>query len=384
MKPLKRLETYFSALFTLGRVKVMAKQAHRALPRLDTQEARIAQQDAGIADHAEQITHLGRRLDRVGEDMRAMQASLDVREKHLGDIDRWLDATAERMQRYDTLAEDTRADYRQEVAVLNRLTRSDHALLARMFSDISRRLDGGAGAPQDRPVKTGLPASEGFGLFQRSLRDRMAAQGGETPEEATYRRRAYLPDVEAAWIRTGQKPVMDLRAGAGGWLALLAQADIAGFGVDNETAGKPAEGLDLRQGDPLEALAAQPDASLSVLSALHLVERLPFDAVAWLVREAGRVLAPGGLLLLETPNAGNLAVAAGGFHSDPARRNPLPEDLLRLLLDTAGFDPVRIRGVNPDPRLSQVLDGPHADAPTTLMLFGPRDLAVLGLRPEDG
>ena len=141
MKPLKRIERYFSALFTLGRVKGMAKDAHRSLPRVDHMETQVTEMDA--------------RLGGVQGDLNAMQASLDARQSHLEDVDGRMHRAFQWMDRHENMAGELVADYRREAEILRRTGQSDTALLARMFTDLSRRLDGQGSTPPDAaPAKT--------------------------------------------------------------------------------------------------------------------------------------------------------------------------------------------------------------------------------------
>jgi O-antigen chain-terminating methyltransferase len=290
-------------------------------------------------------------------------------------------------RQHEALADDLVADYRREAAILKRVGQSDTALLSRMFTDISRRLDGGVGVlPEKTGAQVKLPATEGFDLFKDSFYHRLENRWRGAPEEIARRLRIYIPDVEAAWLRTGEKPVMDLGCGRGEWLGLLRDYGLSGFGIDtNAVQIEEAQeaGLDVRRGDALQALADQPDASLSALTAHHLIEHLPFDAVAWIVREAGRVLAPGGILLFETPNTRNVLVGATTFHTDPTHLKPMPEQVMGVLLETAGFDPVDIRHINPHERLGEFLDMPDFHDELAHLMFGPQDLAILGMRPKD-
>jgi O-antigen chain-terminating methyltransferase len=59
------------------------------------------------------------------------------------------------------------------------------------------------------------------------------------------------------------------------------------------------------------------------------------------MRECARVLLPGGLLIVETPNALNLRVAAINFWLDPTHVRPLHPELLRLLAERGGFSRTR-------------------------------------------
>jgi O-antigen chain-terminating methyltransferase len=87
------------------------------------------------------------------------------------------------------------------------------------------------------------------------------------------------------------------------------------------------------------------------VSAFHLVEHLPFELVQELIAEALRVLQPGGLLIMETPNPENLTVGATSFYLDPTHRHPLPPGLLGFAAEHAGFARQRIVRLQEDPHL---------------------------------
>ena len=368
MKPLKRLERYVSAFFTLGRVKGMTKEVRRDV---DSVRARVDQ--------------LEDRAGSVGHDLGAMQAALDGHQRHLEGTDGRLHGIFDWHQRHENLGDELVADYRREAEILRRTGQSDTALLARMFTDLTRRIDGQGGArPDAAPPQMDLPSTDGFDLFKDSFYHRLENRYRGAPEEIARRLRIYIPDAEAAWLRTGEKPVMDIGCGRGEWLGLLKSHGLDGFGIDtNAVQIEEAReaGLDVRLGDALQALADQPADSLSMITAHHLIEHLPFDAVAWITREAGRVLAPGGMLMFETPNTRNVLVGATTFHTDPTHLKPMPAQVMEILFETAGFDPVDIRHLNPHERLTEFLDTPDFNDELATLMFGPQDLAILGTKP---
>jgi SAM-dependent methyltransferase len=151
-------------------------------------------------------------------------------------------------------------------------------------------------------------------------------------------------------------PALDLGCGRGEWLELLAECGLAGRGVDLDAGMLAAcreRGLQVEQTDALAALRAQPAASLALVSAFHLVEHLPFELVQQLIAEAHRVLLPGGLLILETPNPENLSVGAASFYLDPTHERPLPPPLLEFAVEFGGFARHRVVRLQEDPALHQ-------------------------------
>jgi O-antigen chain-terminating methyltransferase len=140
---------------------------------------------------------------------------------------------------------------------------------------------------------------------------------------------------------TFQTPkALDLGCGRGEWLEVLSDSGFDAIGVDlNEgmLAACQERGLKGQLGDALSTLKGLPSESLALVSAFHLVEHLPFESAQNLVHEALRVLVPGGLLLLETPNSENLTVGTSSFYLDPSHLRPLPAALLEFVAEYAGF-----------------------------------------------
>ena len=107
-----------------------------------------------------------------------------------------------------------------------------------------------------------------------------------------------------------------------------------------------------------------------------MVEHLPFALVRQLVAEAHRVLLPGGLLIMETPNPENLNVATRTFWLDPTHVRPLPSELLEFAASYVGLEPVSILRLNPEAEWNE------ADT-LSRHLHGPRDYALIARCPCD-
>lgn len=388
LTPVKRIERYVSAIFKLGRTKHMAEDARK---RINRDELRLDTIEGELSRLGRDINEIRRTSNDTEHSLFEIRQTLEGRggngSKLLDDIT----LLQQRLEQHQVLTDSLVQEFRSERAHLHNTLRSETSLLARVFADLSRRVDmiGQRTGITTEDLATpgaqiGLPASEGFEAFKDSFYHRLENRYRGSVEEIADRLRIYLPDVEAAVMRTGGKPVMDIGCGRGEWLGLLKRAGIEGFGVDTNAVQIEAakeQGLDLRLGDALKALAEMEDNSLAMISAHHLVEHLPFDAVAWIAREALRVLAPGGILLFETPNTRNVLVGATTFHTDPTHLKPMPEQVLTVLYDTAGFDPVEVRALNPHARFKEFLDTPDFNDELAFLLFGPQDLAVLGTKP---
>ena len=110
--------------------------------------------------------------------------------------------------------------------------------------------------------------------------------------------------------------------------------------------------LDVHQGDALDYLRGLEADSLSVVSAFHVVEHIAFETLRELTTEAYRVLKPGGLLILETPNSENLMVGTSSFYLDPTHQKPLPAQLLSFVVEYAGFSRVKTLYLQDSPELA--------------------------------
>ena len=153
-------------------------------------------------------------------------------------------------------------------------------------------------------------------------------------------------------------PVLDIGCGRGEWLSLLAENGIPARGVDTNTemiAQCRAQGLAVEHTDALAALAALPSGSLAGLTGFHIIEHIPLRALQTLLAEAHRVLAPGGVLILETPNPENLVVGSCNFYIDPTHARPVHPLTVQFLARVFGFQESEILRLN-QYRLEEVLD----------------------------
>ncbi|WP_052140902.1 class I SAM-dependent methyltransferase [Pseudoalteromonas piratica] len=172
---------------------------------------------------------------------------------------------------------------------------------------------------------------------------------------------------------------LDLACGRGEWLGLLRENGFRARGVDINQATNDAcleLGLDVETADIFEYLQRQPENSVGLISAFHIVEHLPFELLFQVLIEIHRVLVPNGVVILETPNPGNLLVGACNFYIDPTHRNPLPSPLLEFLVEHQGFNAKSIP-LNPCSDLGMIKGFDGAQYINNL-LFGSRDYAVIG------
>ncbi|MGN6185682.1 MAG: class I SAM-dependent methyltransferase [Thermoanaerobaculia bacterium] len=182
-------------------------------------------------------------------------------------------------------------------------------------------------------------------------------------------------------------PVLDVGCGRGEFLAACAAAGVAASGVDtNErsVADLVARGFSVSLAGVPECFASLADGSLGSVLAMHVVEHLPVDALFALFRESSRVLRRGGLLMIETPNAESLLIAATDFWRDPTHIAPRHPAALTVLAREHGFEVAEVRAVHELPEGTRLTILP-TDAPELQRvihaindrLFAPQDLRLV-------
>lgn len=138
---------------------------------------------------------------------------------------------------------------------------------------------------------------------------------------------------------------VDLGCGRGEWLEILGEMGIAAVGVDLDQGMLVAcaeRGLIGIHGDAIKYISSLESNSQLVISAFHVVEHISFESLQKLTEEAYRVLQPGGVLILETPNPENVYVSTCNFYLDPSHIKPIPPDLLFFIAKYCGFARAKI------------------------------------------
>ncbi|MFH8134999.1 methyltransferase domain-containing protein [Pantoea osteomyelitidis] len=147
---------------------------------------------------------------------------------------------------------------------------------------------------------------------------------------------------------------LDLGCGRGEWLEMVRELGFKEIGVDLDDGMLNychELNLNVEKKDALEILASFPDDSVAIVSSFHLVEHIGFNNVNELVKQALRVLKPGGILIMETPNPENLIVSSNNYFLDPTHNNPIPRQLLSFLTEHAGFARTKILRLQEDSSL---------------------------------
>jgi SAM-dependent methyltransferase len=336
------------------------------------------------------------RLDAIEGSLRQVQSELgEIRDQRLANSETRLDTVESSLS--DISAEAVRLRDRVVPAVVGR---SD-ALLERLAAEIEE-----LGSLVERMLRREPLPTPGESVIDE---ERLASSLAEVqpalleafrgPEaEIRHRLDHYLEALAAAG------PVLDLGCGRGELLLLLREAGVEAAGIEGDAAVAETSrrrGLDVFEGDVLAVLESLPVASRSAVTAMHLFEHLEPETLLAVLSEIRRVLRPGGLLIVESPNPHSLRVGASLYWVDPTHRRPLMPETLELYLKTCGFEVDRRELLHPFPAEQLFADvaaeNPPNDDPDVAaiaagldrlarrlddLVNGPRDFAVWARKPE--
>ena len=206
--------------------------------------------------------------------------------------------------------------------------------------------------------------------------------------------RARLSDYVALFSELA--PVVDLGCGRGEFLELMKERGIAARGVEanaNAVRACRSLGLDVAHGGLLAFLKTQARASLGGVFAAQVAEHLPPPVLMAMLREAHRVLRPGGLLLLETVNPRSVTGFLEVYNRDLTHERPLHPETLSFLAASAGFADVRVEMRSPVEAAARLQAVPADGVPARVaealnenvaqlnaLLYGPQEYALLARR----
>ncbi len=197
------------------------------------------------------------------------------------------------------------------------------------------------------------------------------------------RQRVYLDLLTSVGAGTPERPIVDVGSGRGELLEMLDEAGLQARGVDLNQAMVSlctGMGLDVVHDDAVAYLSRLESASLGAVTGFHIIEHLPFPALVALIDASLHALAPGGVVIFETPNPANLLVASRWFYLDPTHRNPLPGEMVSMIAEARGFIDVEIRELHPMQRRFEAHDHVLAGQ-LNAIFYGPQDYALIARKP---
>ena len=182
---------------------------------------------------------------------------------------------------------------------LNQEAQAQQRRLDQFFFDVRQELK----MSKDTDVLNKVDAMSRHSIDNYYLSLEQAYRGSR--DEILQRYKATLDLVTPIFAKTKEMQAADLGCGRGEWLQIISGYCAGVIGIDMNSAMVSqclSHGLNAEQGDLLEWLQRQPDLSLDLITAFHVIEHLPFEKFNMLIHEIYRVLTHGGSVILETPN----------------------------------------------------------------------------------
>lgn len=340
---------------------------------MEAQQTRLGEQQTRLDEQRVVLDTLGKRVGEQDGLLATLHAHLEQKSAALAALQTQLDDRSTALAALQThladLERTSGEEQRRLRSVLERLT---------VFLDVNARQNqrGGSGGEEPVPESHYVAFEDAFRGERAQIKQRVAH---------------YLGTLAAAGIdANGDGLVLDLGSGRGEWLEVLAENGYRGRGVDSDDgmiAISNELGQDVVKADVLDYLRVQDGDTFSAITAMHMVEHIPHRVLIDLLDQTLRVLRPGGVLILETPNPENVLVGACTFYLDPTHRNPIPPQLLHWMVQSRGFQDATIE------RLTEYRGGPGLqpladEVPGAVQInqmvawfTAPQDYAVIARKP---
>jgi SAM-dependent methyltransferase len=229
--------------------------------------------------------------------------------------------------------------------------------------------------PANDSVEPELPSS-----FQFALQDRFRGSETETAEKL----QIYLETLKTLLPTIPRGQWLDIGCGRGEWLEAVSKLGYSVLGLDSNPVSVlrcREKHLNAEERDALTYLRSLGDASAAVVTAFHVVEHWPMHYVLALVQELVRVLMPGGLLIIETPNPANLLMGSTNFWNDPTHYCPIPLKLMEFVYEYFEFSVVKRLELNPSPKDHMfAFDEISVVHRLNEYFYGPQDYGFIGRR----
>jgi SAM-dependent methyltransferase len=293
--------------------------------RLDRHEAEFSERDRHLQTHQALLTRHQRDLESFGTRLEYLENAARVRDERLQALAAGLDERSRSIN---------------ELAVTLHNLRARATVMGAQLETLRRRAEGESRAPiAVAPVRLPsgeAPAGDAVGAPGDPLLSALVAaevlRGSEA--EISVRQELYVRHF------TGRRDVLDIGCGRGEFLEHLRAAGVPARGVDADddmVLRCREKGLEVTRADALTYLAGLPDQSLGGIFCAQVIEHWRPPALAAMVRQASRALAPGAPLVIETLNPESLLVLYRWFWLDFTHERLVHPEALLCLLRSAGF-----------------------------------------------
>ncbi len=170
-------------------------------------------------------------------------------------------------------------------------------------------------------------------------------------DELITRRQALYLDALKLQPGNEVKSILDVGCGRGEFLKLLHKQGIKAVGIDaNESHVKKlqTENFEVHHSGAVEFLQKLPDEDLLGITAFQVIEHFPFQYLLDFIKLAHSKIMKDGFILLESVNTYCLDNFRS-YYLDPSHHQPIPKDLLVVLMMHHGFHNIQAFYQNPIP-----------------------------------
>lgn len=322
-------------------------------------------------------------LDELNSFLQSQQRALQAQQDSLDAHEFKVNAQRALLDEHQHALEHKEQELKRLEAELNQERSTQQELRARLahLERQPRQVAASASSNAEASVVATVPAAASSGVpssipdsFYLAFENRFRGDAETIRERQSY----YLPILDSVAPLNAGLPLVDIGCGRGEWLNML-PTPFARIGIDLNSMNVEAcieQGLEAVQQDALVWLANQPENSVAAVSAFHVIEHLSFEQFNTLLDECQRVLAPGGVIIFETPNPENIVSAATHFYTDPTHIHPLPPAFTEFLVQFKGFSDVQIHRLNPIPREYALNEDSEVARRCDALFYGPQDYAV--------
>ena len=271
----------------------------------------------------------------------------------------------------------------KQLSMQVQVNQSDLATSRGHTHSLLSRLEGGPPGDNLGPIKSShLNEQHKFDAFYLAFED--ACRG--TDEETSSKLQPYVPYIQQVVDQFGPlTSAVDIGCGRGEWLDLLRQLNIVAHGVDlNQVMIDHClvQGHKVEQADALIWMQQQQPQSQHLVSSFHVIEHIPFNEYYLWFEQFSRILAPGGMLIIETPNPENVLVGSHTFYHDPTHLNPITPTLLEFTAKFFGLQVLAIERLNPYPESAKVKGHDELTERVNGHLCGPQDFGLIAIKPQ--
>ena len=363
---------------TATRLNVVEEHVRGTDTRLNVVEEHVRGTDTRLNVVEEHVRGTDTRLNVVEEHVRGTDTRLNVVEEHVRGTDTRLNVVEEHVRGTDKHLNLVEERHIRDESYLKNDLAQQKRLITLFIDEARQRLP----EPFNQEQLQTLVNEDQHSLDALYISFEDQFRGSR--EQIRDKLNVYLPLIEEAKLGTQNSPILDVGCGRGEWLELLRASGYIARGLDiNRVALDQcrAKKFDVIEEDALSYLRTLPSDNLGAVTGFHIIEHLSFEILVNLLDEIWRVVKPGGLIILETPNPQNVLVGSCNFYFDPTHRNPLPSPMIKFMVESRGFGKVKIIDLQPFPDTVKVHEnGSELEKQFNRYFYGAQDYAVVGVK----